>query len=132
MREKKEQKAIGKYRGEIVLFASIILAAFLMKVYLDLYNKNPAAWAVVTVNGEETGRYALSADTREEIKGWQGGTNTLVIQDGCAWVEHASCPDKICEKQGKISKSGETVTCLPNRVMVTVVGDDPALDGIVK
>ena len=33
------------------------------------------------------------------------------------------CPDGLCVGQGKISLTGERITCLPNRVMVEIVGD---------
>ena len=39
-------------------------------------------------------------------------------------MDDANCPDKLCVKQGKISKDGETITCLPNKVTVTVYGED--------
>ena len=54
------------------------------------------------------------------IDGYQGGQNHLVIQDGCARIEEADCPDKLCVKQGTVSESGESLVCLPNRVVVAV------------
>ena len=54
------------------------------------------------------------------IDGYQGGKNHLVIHDGCARIEEADCPDKLCVKQGTVSESGESVVCLPNRVVVAV------------
>ena len=36
----------------------------------------------------------------------------------------ADCPDKLCEYQNAISQSGETIVCLPNKVIVIVAGDD--------
>ena len=48
------------------------------------------------------------------------GTNTIVIENGQAYVTDADCPDKICEQMGQISKPGETIICLPHKLIVEV------------
>ncbi|MER2183468.1 MAG: NusG domain II-containing protein, partial [Clostridia bacterium] len=59
-----------------------------------------------------------------------GGTNTLVIENGEAWVSEANCPDKICMGMGKISKNGEFIACLPNQVIIVVEGgEESPVDG---
>ena len=49
-------------------------------------------------------------------------TNLLVIKDGKADVTEADCPDKLCVHQKAISKTNETIVCLPNKVVVQVIG----------
>ena len=71
----------------------------------------------VSVNGEEVAAYPLDINGRYELN---GGTNTLVINDGEAYMESAECPDKICVNYGKISRTGESIICRPNKVVVTV------------
>ncbi|MFR4337598.1 MAG: NusG domain II-containing protein [Lachnospira pectinoschiza] len=47
----------------------------------------------------------------------------------------ADCPDKLCVKTGMISKTGETIVCLPHRVVVEIIGaaaDDSGVDSIVR
>ena len=39
-------------------------------------------------------------------------------------MTHADCPDQICVKTGSISRSGQSIVCAPNRVVVTVTGED--------
>ena len=48
------------------------------------------------------------------------GNNTLIIEDGYAYVTDSDCPDKICEQMGKISKPGETIVCLPHKLVVEI------------
>ncbi len=52
------------------------------------------------------------------------GTNTIVIEDGSAYVTDADCPDKICEEMGRISKSGETIVCLPHKLIIEISDED--------
>lgn len=77
------------------------------------------------------GRYLfpLDQDRSERIPGPLGDT-ILVIGGGAAWIEDSPCRDKICVAAGRISRPGEWIACLPNRVMVSVEGaGDAAVDG---
>lgn len=57
------------------------------------------------------------------------GTNTVVIENKTVSVTDADCPDKICVKHSKISKTGESIICLPHRLVVTVVDEnEPEID----
>lgn len=79
----------------------------------------------VYVDGKETASYRLETDGTYEIKG-ENGSNTLVIRDGEAMMKDADCPDRLCVKQGSINKNGESIVCLPHKVIVTVEGGDEA------
>ena len=74
----------------------------------------------VQVNGETVGEYFLSEDGEYSLN---GGTNILVIKDGYAYIKTASCPDHLCVRSGKMSRAGEQIVCLPNRLSVEVLGD---------
>ena len=39
-------------------------------------------------------------------------------------MKDANCPDKICEGHQKISYKGETIVCLPHKVVIEIVTDD--------
>lgn len=77
--------------------------------------------------------YSLDEELEETFYGADGSMNRMVIQGGEAWIEDADCPDRLCVKQGKISKNGQAVTCLPHKLVVTVEnGEEAELDGIVR
>ena len=104
--------------------ADIILVAVLLVISLSVFlvislTKEEGAVAVVTVDNEIIGEYSLSDDGEYSLN---GGTNILVIKDGKACVTYASCPDGLCVNQGKISKTGERIVCLPNKLMVEIKG----------
>ena len=110
----------------------IILAAFLLVlcgVALVLWHgtAEKGEIAVVTVDGREVARYSLSDDREETIRGI-GGENKLVISNGKADVIEADCPDKVCVDHRSISNVGETIVCLPHKVVVKIVGEDSGVD----
>jgi hypothetical protein len=67
--------------------------------------------------------YSLAADRREEIRG-PLGTTVVVIRAGKAAVVDSPCPDKLCIHMPAVSKPGQWIACLPNRVFVRVRGAD--------
>jgi hypothetical protein len=72
--------------------------------------------------------YPLSVDRRESVPGPLGDT-IVVIKDGKASVEDSPCPDKLCVHMPAISRPGQWIACLPNRVFVRVRGgEDQGVD----
>ena len=57
---------------------------------------------------------------RIEIPG-KVGKCILVIHDGNADMESADCPNQICVHHSAISHTGETIVCLPNKVVIEVI-----------
>lgn len=100
----------------IVLFSVLLLAAMLIF-------RSEGGSAVVTVSGKEYVRVSLSTDSETPIE-TDLGYNLLIVEDGEAYIKDASCPDKICVHHRRIKYSGETVTCLPNEVVVRIVKKD--------
>ena len=107
-----------KLRPDIILIASLLFVSAL-SVALLMILRQPGGFAVVEIDGREYARYPLDTDG-EFILG--DGSNILVIDDGQAYMKHADCPDRTCVKAGKISHSGESIVCLPNRVNVYITG----------
>lgn len=107
-----------KLLADIILIASLLVIGLSVLLIVNL-TKEEGAVAVVTVDNVVVGEYSLSQDGEYSLN---GGTNTLVIKDGKAYVTYASCPDGLCVNQGKISMTGERIVCLPNKLMVEIKG----------
>ncbi len=60
------------------------------------------------------------------------GYNLIEIGDEEVRVIEASCPDKLDVLQGAISKPGQLIVCLPNRLVVEIKGalEDDEVDHI--
>ena len=108
-----------KLFGDLVLILSLLFVGILVFLIIEL-TKTEGSTVSVTVNGESVAEYSLSEDGEYSIN---GGTNILIISDGKAYLKEANCPDKLCVNQGKISMSGERIVCLPNKVMIEILGE---------
>lgn len=104
-----------RYIYDLVLIVSL-LAVFLC-LFFFFYKEKTAAVAEVYIGSEVVASYSLSEDGEFPIG---DGSNILKIEDGKAYMLYADCPDGWCKNQGKVSLSGERITCLPNRVMIIV------------
>ncbi|MDD7113489.1 MAG: NusG domain II-containing protein [Lachnospiraceae bacterium] len=103
----------------ILLFLIIGLFAFLWVHF----HKQAGAMVQVTVDGAVQGNYPLQQEQQIPITG-DGWTNTILIKDGFANMITADCPDQICVKHTEISQIGETIVCLPHKVVVEIIGED--------
>ena len=77
---------------------------------------------VVIIGGGPAG---LSAALGAKKKGC---SNILIIENGYAWLEDADCPDKLCVRQGKVHLDGQVITCLPNKLTVTICADNSEVE----
>lgn len=103
-------------KRDFILIGAIVAVIAIAIAVLSLTKKD-GDYVIVRVNGNEVARYSLSQDGEYSLN---GGTNILRIENGEAYLVSANCPDHLCVKQGKIDQNGETITCLPNRLTVTV------------
>ena len=111
-----------KRKNDLVLIVAILLVLAIAAMAL-FFLMQEGDTVVVLVDGEVWGEYALGEDQTVEIR-TDMGYNLLVIQGGEASVREASCPDGICSSHRPVSREGESIICLPNRVVVEIRSDD--------
>ena len=109
-------------KKEWILIASILALAVILSLVFALV-KEQGDSVIVRVDGKQVAQYSLSQDGEYALN---GGTNILRIEDGKAYLTEADCPDHLCVKQGIVDENGETITCLPNRLTVTVESEREA------
>ena len=120
-----------KHGRDILLIAAILLIGGAIALIL-LLSRRQGAFVQVRVDGKAVALYPLGENAEHEIKGVNGGVNRLVIRNGEAWVESASCPDGLCVGMGHIRHIGASVICLPNKVVIAIVGEgaDGGVDAV--
>ena len=122
-----------KIRNDRILIAGIIISAVLLTAVFVIKGSGIGTTVVVSVAGEEYGRYSLLKEQVVQID----DTNTLIIHNHEADMLFAECPDQICVKHTPISDTDENIICLPNQVVVTIKDitgktTDSELDAVVK
>lgn len=114
----------------ILLIVTLVLAITLFAGYRLFYHK-AGNYVTVTVDAEVYRTLPLDQDDALDIPGANGGSNRLEIKNGAASITDADCPDKLCVHQKKIQNQGESLICLPHKVIVTVTSDQKGtLDNI--
>ncbi len=109
-------------KNDLYLIIAFLAVFALITVFLQLTGKE-GTQVQVSVDAKVIATYPLSEDISVVIDGFGGGTNRLEIKGGSAYLTDTSCPDHLCEKMGKINSVGQSIICLPNRVVVEITGD---------
>ena len=117
-----------KLLADLCVILALLLLAGGLALALRL-GREAGGQAVVRVDGRVTERHSLAENGVYPLN---GGTNILVVENGEAWVSEADCPDKVCMGMGKISRNGEFIACLPNRVLIVIEGaaESSPVDGM--
>ena len=109
------------FKNDLLLISSILLFSLVLFAIFKLNLKDGKKVKVI-VDSKEKYCYNFNNDTEAVIDS-DGKTNVLVIQNGEADSKSANCPDKIGVKHRKISKTGETIVCLPHKLVVEVTDE---------
>ncbi len=102
-------------KADIVLFTTLLLISVSLLLTFVFLPKQSGNTLVITQNGKEIERISLSEDKTVFI-----GENKVIIKDSKVHMEYAVCPDKVCVNEGQISKVGEVIVCLPQKIILEV------------
>ena len=122
-------KSKRKIRNDIIFVATLLCVIGIAIVCMLIFRVEGDT-VDVSIDGNAYGKYSLSENRTVEIK-TDRGTNILVIENGKTYVKSASCPDGICSSHRPISYSGESIICLPNKVVITVTRQDQSGPDVV-
>ena len=119
-------------KADIVLFIVLLAFGFAMLFFTIRAASSPGRQVVISVDGQEYGRYPLDRDTRVEISNG-GRLNIVSIKDGGVSMSYSTCENQICVHEGVVTTPGQLIVCLPNYVIVEIEGgegSDDALDAV--
>lgn len=118
-------------KQDIIIFGIIAALAAAAFVIVGLAGSAPAAYVEVSVNGSVIETHEISENGEYSVEGYTGGTVVFTIDNGVVDVISAECPNQICVKHSPISRTGESIVCLPNRVVITLRGRTSSVDATV-
>lgn len=108
------------HRNDVILVAVLIALGGALLLFLRL-TRQDGGIARVRIDGETVLELPLSQDAQVEL-GEPGRGNLLIIENGAARVERADCPDQVCVRQGAVRYNGESIVCLPHKLIVSIEG----------
>lgn len=124
------EKRVAK--ADVILLACLLLTGIVCFFALRLMRKNGTTVRILA-DGELYATYDLNQDRDIPITIHGKEGNTLQIADHKAKMIWADCPDQLCVHQKAISGQGETIVCLPNKIVVEIAeGEDADLDAISR
>lgn len=113
-----------KLKNDIILIGILLVIACIIGIFVYVNNSNSKLLTVqVILDGDIIREYPLGDSDEYNMECMLETGNYVVIKDGEVFMKDANCPDKLCVKQGKISQAGETIICLPNRLVIKIIGD---------
>ena len=114
-------KRLKPSAGDFIVMGAVIIAAVLLGIYLLLGRRSSSKHILIWQDGELKYDFVMSELTEKKIITIQGKyTAEIAISQDYAAVVKSNCPHEDCVEQGAVSKAGESVICLPNRLVVEI------------
>ena len=112
-----------KIKNDIILIVVIIALASLIFILINCFSSNGNK-VIIEQNAKQIATLNINKNQEYNIYDKEGNIcNTVIISGGQVSMKYANCKDKICVNHKKINKNNESIICLPNKVVVTVVSD---------
>ncbi len=111
-----------KKKDFILIFIILLIVLLSFGVNQFISNKNEEKIEIY-VNNKLYKTYNMDDEDEIKIKG-KKGYNIVKIHNHGVEMAEASCPDKVCIHEGFITKTSESIVCLPNRVHIKITGYD--------
>ena len=114
-------------KGDIILIAGLLLLCLVL--FVTSFGKAESLRAEIYVGGEKTHSIALS-EVEKSYTLTENACQLLVESDGVSFID-SDCSDRLCIKKGKLKRQGDTMACVPERVVVIIKSDGKKqIDGV--
>ena len=105
----------------------IIVSIFgICALFVFFYQPSQNVRLVIWADGTRTVRSLSDATFKITSK---TGSVTVKVSDGKVRLIKSTCTDKWCIQMGPISRPGESMVCLPSKIMVTIEAEKPDAGG---
>ena len=121
-RKKGEKKAVISTKTLAASLVFMLIAAgCIIWIIVSGAQHGTGAFAQVRINGITAAELPLSNQTKRSFNGADGINVIVEVNNGSVFVSHSDCPDKICEKTGRINRQGQKIVCLPARTVIEIM-----------
>lgn len=120
-------------KADIILLILLVVIGVVSTVYVTA-SKSGGDTVLVEKNGELFGTYSLFEDKEIDVPAIDTITTDLhvSIKNGSVEVTESGCANQVCVKHSAISQTGESIICLPNRVVVKIEGKGGGYDAVTN
>lgn len=115
-------------KADLILICIFLLAGGTIVLFQSI-KKEPGKQVVITVDSKVYKTLSLEKDQELRVECGENHYNIVKIQDGKASVSEADCKNQVCVKSAQISNEGESIACLPHKVIVKIVAADSGIMG---
>lgn len=117
--------------GDFVIIAAVLLLAAALTAFLAHgASDDGQLYAEIWQDDTLVERVQLTDQTDRTID--LDGHNVIVLEGRTARVASADCRDQVCVRTGTLTHAGQVAVCLPNRVVLKLVGETGEIDAIVS
>lgn len=117
-------------KWDIIFIAGALFTALMIWGIFTYMGGDGGDEVVVLQDGKELAGYPLAEDNIYIIS-YEDEYNLLMISGGEAFISDADCPDGLCMKQRAISRKGESIICLPHKLVIQVEAkEEGVLDAV--
>ena len=114
-------------KGDVGLIVSLLLLCLVL--FVSSFQSSENLRAEIYVSGEKVHSIALS-EVSESYTVNENYCQLLREKDGVRFV-YSDCGDKLCIKKGKLKSQGDTMACVPQKVVVIIKSDSKKqIDGV--
>ena len=111
-------------KGDFVVIAVVVFVA--IGIWAFFFGEEAATRVDIFCDGKLAYTSSVAIPFETEVAGCN-----VSLSDGKVRVVSSTCPDKVCVRTGEISKTGEIIVCVPNRVSVKMTGREE-FDAVVN
>lgn len=104
-------------KADGIIIAAVLIAAAVFLI--AAWGQKDGQTAVLYAGETELGRYPLTKDRTVRVD-LEDGYNIVVIADGMASVAEADCANQVCVHTPAVSRTGESVVCLPHKFYIVI------------
>ena len=110
-------------KGDALCICAVVFAAAALLFLFSFSGSSRGTQAeIVNSSGEKIAVLPLGRNTEYKVSS-NGYSLTVTVRNGEAFVSSADCPDRFCVGTGGISKSSQSIICVPAGIMVRISGE---------
>lgn len=112
---------------DIIIIVMLLILSFVPTVIIGVMNNKDytGIYAEVSVAGKVINKIYFTESNEEKsipVK-TEYGNNVIHVSNEGVYMEEADCPDEVCLGDGMISEVGESLVCLPHKLIIEIKGE---------